>query len=52
MKVRLPGGYAVWRGDLPTAGRIYLHPYRTLRARIDVLGKHCVITWARRLQGV
>ena len=48
--VQLPGGYAVRRSDLLTAGRLYLHPARTLRARVALLGKHAVITWARYLQ--
>ena len=48
---RHPFGYHVWRRELPTIGRIFLHPGRTLRARVAVLGKHCVvITSARFLQ--
>ena len=44
----LPGGYVVRQPS--TAGRLYLHPYRTLCARVALLGKHHVITWARYLQ--
>ena len=45
----LPGGYHLLPA-LPTPGRIYLHPFRTLRVRRAQLGDHVVITTARYLQ--
>ena len=46
---RRPGPYHVLQ-SLPTPGRVQLHPFRTLLAREETIGKHLVITTALYLQ--